>query len=217
MKPRQRYSRDALIQESRDVLTQVGTPFHMRADYLRYLSAQVVVSDNPVFVRLQPNVHPKNTIAWAQAYGFLFQYLTWFEMRATLTTIETESFEPIPQVRVISPDDQFDELLSATAASIPFKDRVDHLVATRVKRPAQTPSPRVAQKRGGRPQTPLQKRPTRPPKSGRTTPVPAEKRMGSPVLTIPSPRTKRQDPLESEDLMSDIIVTEVIEKPKRKR
>jgi hypothetical protein len=216
MRRRQRYSREGLIQEARDVLTQAGVHLHMRAEYLKYLSAEVVLSDNPLFVRLQPNVHAKNTIAWAQSYGFLFQYLTWFELTATLATIETESFESIPQIPVRNPDGYFDELFSPRATVIPFKDRVNHLVRTRLKRPAQTPSPRVAQKRGGKPQTPLQKRPTRPPKSGRTTPIAAEKHMHSPILTITSPRKKVQDSLESED-MSDIIVTEVIEKPRRKK
>jgi hypothetical protein len=216
MNQRQRRSREALIQKSRDALAQAGAPFHMRAEYLKYVSAEVVGSDDPLFVRLQPNVHPKSSLAWAQAYGFLFQYLTWFEFTATLTTIETESFDAVPQVPIQSTDDHFEGLLASAAAVVPFKERVDHLVATRLKRPAQTPSPRVAQKRSGKPQTPLQKRPTRPPKSSRTTPVPVEKTMRSPVVTIASPRKKPQDHTESEEL-SDIIVTEVIEKPKRKR
>jgi hypothetical protein len=188
----------------------------MRAEYLKYLSAEVVVSDNPLFVRLQPNVHPKNSFAWAQAYGFLFQYLTWFDLAATLTTIEAESFEPIPQVPAQSPDDQFDDLLLSTGIAVPFKDRVDHLVETRLKFPARTPSPRLAQKRNGKPQTPLQKRPTRTPRSGKTTPGSNRRDPRSPVLTITSPHKTSQDSFESED-MSDFIVTEVFEKPKRKR
>jgi hypothetical protein len=145
------------------------------------------------------------------------QYLSWFDLVKTLETVETESLDTSPEIPGANPDDQLEDLISIRAKPVPFKERVDGLAATRLRRPAQSPSPKAPSKRpAGKPQTPLQKRPTKPPKSGRSTPTSSEKQSRSPVTVITSPKKRGRNLLETEDL-SDIVVTDIFEKPKKRR
>jgi hypothetical protein len=211
--PGQRITRAEVLQQSHDILQRLGLNAHSRADFIRYLCAEILNSRNPTFVRFEPNTHDRSSVSWDQAYGFVFQYLLFYRLTGTIETATAEFKDGIPDVPIISTDEQFRGLLSVAALIPSLVSRVDELFPKKQKRLGQIMSPRVL-RRGMKTQTPAQRRKGGKARSGKSTGL-AENAMKA-QLIIASPF---KDPdfhsMDSEELGSDIIITEIFEKPSK--
>jgi hypothetical protein len=195
--PGERITRAEVLQRARDLIIQAGLGNHSRSEFVRRLAAELVGSENPAFVRFQPTPHDKNSLAWEQAYAFIFQYLVFHKLSGTLETANAETGADPPEVPTAPTDDQFLELVGQGGNIPPLPDRVEELFPKKKK----VTSPRPLARRTPRPQTPSRRR-TGKTRSGKTTPL----RIGSP------PRDGGV--IDSDDLGSDIVVTDVYERPR---
>jgi hypothetical protein len=193
----ERITRAEVLQRARDLVIQAGVGNHSRAEFVRRLAAMLVGSDKPAFVRFQPAPHDRSPLAWEQAYAFVFQYLLFHKLSGTVETASAEAGADPPNVPTAPTDDQFLELLGQGAGIPPLPERVEELFPKKKK----VTSPRPLARRTPKPQTPARRRAGKT-RSGKTTPL----RIGSP------PRDGAM--IDSDDLGSDIVVTDVFERPR---
>jgi hypothetical protein len=195
--PGERITRPEVLRRARDLVIQAGVGNHSRAEFVRRLAAKLLGSKNPAFVRFQPTPHDKSPLAWEQAYSFVFQYLLFHKLAGTLKTASAETGAPPSEIPTGPTDDQFLELVGQGATIPPLPERVEELFPKKKK----VTSPRPLARRSPKPQTPARRR-TGKTRSGKATPL----RIGSP------PRYGAA--IDSDDLGSDIVITDVFEKPR---
>jgi hypothetical protein len=212
--PGQRITRAEVLQQSHDVLERAGLNAHSRADFIRYLCLEILGLHRRSFVRFDPTIHERTSIAWDQAFTFVFQYILFHKLTGTIETTEAELKEELPDIPITSTDEQFLGFLSASDAIPSLPARVDALFPKKHKRTGQTSSPRVL-RRGAKTQTPAQKRKGGKSRSGKSSGL-ADNSSQIP-FTIGSPGRDAYPPsMDSEELGSDIVVTEIYEKPNKK-
>jgi hypothetical protein len=134
------------------------------------------------------------------------------KLAGTIQTAEAEFKEGPPEVHPISTDDQFRGLLEEAFPIPPLADRVDTLFPKKQKRYGHSLSPRPPLRHGTRTQTPAQKRRSGKSRSGKSTALAENAKT---QLTITSPRKDAYpSSMDSEDFGSDIVITEIYQKPK---
>jgi hypothetical protein len=226
--PGKRITRPEVLQQARDFLIQIGLSNHSQANLIRYLSAEVIHSDSPSFVRFQPTPHDSDSPAWDQSYSFVSQYLLFHKLTATQEVVKSEKHDELPNIPAISTDEQFHELIGAGPKIPPLPERVEQLFPKKKKKSGQTTSPRAIIKRGQKSVTSQRRRGGK--SHGRESPQPetpatrletADDQLESPPdleeesgLKIASPPRGGGKQLDSDELGSDILITEIIEKEK---
>jgi hypothetical protein len=139
----QKISRTDLIRESRETLQRAGVGNHSRAAFIREITSEVVPSDQPIFVQLQPKLLPHDTEAWANAFSVACQFLTVHKLALTLETCQVEAPDVVRDQGTFF---AFHRLLTKRPPKLSFPDRVSQsqFAGTEPGSPASqgSPSPR---------------------------------------------------------------------------
>jgi hypothetical protein len=205
--PGLRIDRSEVLKRAHKRLLDIGAGNHCQAEFVRSLSQSIIGSSNPAFIRFQPIPHGKSTPAWDQAYALVYQYLLFHKFAFTFEVADNEFPTGKSDIPVFNPDEVFHELIGAGATIGLLPARVEELFPKKKKKSGQTTSPRGVLRRSAKGQSGSRRR------AGKT-PVGKGGQSGNSAIRISSPPRQGRG-LESDDLGSDIVITEIIDKRKK--
>jgi hypothetical protein len=118
---------DELVEASCQALRKAGLDSRIHAAYLSSLCKEVVGSDDPLLVQVQPTILLPLSRCWSKGYAIVLQFLSDFNLAYTTSAAIAEATAAGIQFRHPFPDAagiDFDQLIATLPPKLKVKERV---------------------------------------------------------------------------------------------